>query len=181
MTEIRRHGRVYVAPSTIHGEGTFAAVSIKEGERIFEIDDSNVVPEGISFEEAERVHRHHCDDIAGGNKVILGEPDGCMNHSCDPNVIRKTIAGLRYEIAIRDIALGEELTHDYCINGGGNTVWQCNCGSARCRRTIHSGFFHLPLELQFEYLRFLDDWYVEENRARVDELRAAGTNGTNAG
>jgi hypothetical protein len=156
VTEIRRYGRVYVAPSRIHGEGTFAAESIKEGERIFETDDSNVVPKGISFEEVEREHRHRCDDIAGGKKVILGEPDGCINHSCNPNVIRTTVAGLRCEIAIRDIAPGEELTHDYCINGSGNTVWQCRCGSERCRRTIHSDFFHLPLDLQLEYFR--DSW-----------------------
>ena len=64
------------------------------------------------------------------------------------------------------------MTHDYCINGGGENVWNCNCGSGRCRQTIHSGFFHLPLDLQLEYLPLLDDWFVEENRGRVEALRS---------
>ena len=169
---MKRYGSVCVAPSRIHGEGTFAAVDIGAGERIFAVDDSNVVPEGVDLEEIEREHRHHCDDIAGGKKVILGEPDGCINHCCDPNLVRKTEAGVRYEISLRDISAGEELTHDYCINGGGDTVWECNCGSARCRGTIHSDFFHLPPALQLEYLPLLDDWFVEENRERVEALRA---------
>jgi hypothetical protein len=150
----------------------FAAEDIAAGQRIFAVDDSNVVPDGANLEEAEREHRHHCDDIGGGKKVILGEPDGCINHSCDPNVVRKTIDGVRYEIAIRDISAGEELTHDYRINGGGDTVSECNCGSDRCQGTIHSDFFRLPLALQIEYLPLLDDWFVEENRERVEELRA---------
>jgi len=169
---VRRDGRVYVGPSPIQGEGTFAAIDIRKGERIFAIDDSNVVPEGVSHETAELKHRHHCDDIAGGKKVILGESDGCINHSCEPNLARRTVDGVRYEIALRDIRAGEELTHDYCINGGGDTVWKCNCVSGRCRRTIHSDFFHLPLDLQLEYLQLLDDWFVEENRGRVEALRS---------
>jgi uncharacterized protein len=169
---IRRYGRVYVGPSRIHGEGTFAGEDIAAGERIHTVDDSNVVPEGVSHEEVERQYRHHCDDIAGGRKIILGEPDGYINHSCDPNVVRKTIDGVRYEIALRDIGADEELTHDYCINGGGDTLWECNCGSLRCRGTIHSDFFHLPIALQIEYLALLDEWFVDENRERVAGLRA---------
>jgi SET domain-containing protein len=168
---VRRYGRVYVGPSPIHGEGTFAAKYIAAGEQIRAVDDSNVVPEGVSHQEMERLHGNHCDDIAGGKKVILGEPDGCINHSCDPKVVRKTIDGVRYEIALRDITAGEELTHDYRINGCGDTVSECNCGSGRCRRTIHSDFFQSPIELQLEYLPLLDDWFVEENRERVEALR----------
>jgi len=175
VTGVRRYGRVYVGASPIHGEGAFAAVDIKKGERIFAIDDSKVVPEGASLEEVEREHRHHCDDLAGGKTVILGEPDGCVNHSCDPNCYVKTIEGLRYNIALRDIRIGEEVTHDYCNNGGGDTVWRCNCGSGRCRRTIHSDFFHLPLDLQLEYLPLLDDWFVDENLERVEALRSQGS------
>jgi uncharacterized protein len=167
----RRYGRVYVAPSRIHGDGTFAAEDFAAGERIRAVDDSNVVPEGIPHEEAELRYRHHCDDLAGGRKVILGEPDGCINHSCEPNVIRKTVDGARWEIAIRDIKAGEELTHDYRINGCGDTVTECNCASERCSGTIHSDFFHLPLHRQLDYLPMLDDWFMEENRERVAQLR----------
>jgi hypothetical protein len=148
---------------------------IAAGERIFAVDDSNVVPEGVSHDDVEHEHRHHCDDLAGGVKVILGEPDGCVNHSCDPNCYRKTIDGVRWDVALRDIKAGEELTHDYRINGGGDTVTACNCGRERCRGMIHSDFFRAPLELQLEYLPLLDDWFVEENPERVDTLRSRAT------
>jgi len=36
-------GKVHVDRSPIHGKGVFAAVCIKEGERILEIDDRRVV------------------------------------------------------------------------------------------------------------------------------------------
>lgn len=165
-----RAENVNVAPSPIHGEGVFAAGDLRQGDRILTIDDSNVVPEGSPLEEVEREHGHHCDYLAGGKVVILTSPDGCFNHSCEPNTFVKTLGGVRYCIALRDIRAGEELTHDYCINSCGDTVWTCNCGSARCRRTIHSDFFHLPLELQLEYLPLLDDWFIEENRNQVEAL-----------
>jgi hypothetical protein len=72
--------------------------------------------------------------------------------------------------ALYDIAADEEITYDYCINSGGNTVWTCNCGSARCRQTIHSDFFHLPLALQLEYLPLLDEWFVNERRYEIEGL-----------
>ena len=64
------------------------------------------------------------------------------------------------------------MTHDYRINGCGDTLTQCTCGSERCQGTIHSDFFRAPLELQIEHLPLLDDWFVEENREQVMELRA---------
>ncbi len=159
-----------MAPSRIHGEGVFAAAGFRKGEHILAIDDTQVVPEGADIEKVEREHGQRCDDIAGGRVVVLRAPH-FTNHSCDPTSYTRTIEGVRYRLALRDISAGEEITSDYCINGRGDTVWECSCGSARCRRTIHSDFFHLPLELQLEYLPLLDDWFVEENRERVQTLR----------
>ena len=53
----------------------------------------------------------------------------------------------------------------------GGIVWQCSCGSARCRGTIVSSFFELPVELQLEYLPLLNEWFIEEHRSKVDALR----------
>jgi hypothetical protein len=36
---------------------------------------------------------------------------------------------------------------------------------------IHSDFFHLPLDIQREYLPLLDDWYIEQYFDKVEELR----------
>jgi hypothetical protein len=90
-------------------------------------------------------------------------PERHINHSCDPNVYVRTVNGRRLVIALRDIAEGAEIAYDYCINGSGDTVWTCHCGAARCRRSIHSDFFHLPPALQQEYLPLLDDWFVAES------------------
>jgi hypothetical protein len=49
-------------------------------------------------------------------------------------------------------------------------VWECNCGSERCRRTSHSDFFHLPREIQIEYLPYLSPWFKERFLDGVDEL-----------
>jgi hypothetical protein len=38
---------------------------------------------------------------------------------------------------------------------------------------IHSDFFHLPTELQREYLPLLDDWFREERIAEVKVLEDA--------
>jgi hypothetical protein len=82
---------------------------------------------------------------------------------------------VRYVFALRDVPAGQEITGDYCINSAGDTVWECRCGSPRCRRQIHSDFFHLPYELQIEYLPLLDDWYLQEYQEKVTGLlRSAG-------
>ncbi len=113
---------------------------------------------------------HHCDYLADGLVVLMQLPERYINHSCDPNTYVKTLLGVRYVFALRDIADGEEITYDYTINGFGNVVWECNCGSERCRHAIHSDFFHLPFWLQVEYLPLLDDWYVRAYRFQIEAL-----------
>jgi SET domain-containing protein len=162
---------VSVKPSPIEGQGVFAAVDFRKGERILAIDDSRVVTEDAPLREGE--DPRHCDYLAAGRVVLMQPPERHINHSCDPNAYVRTIDGVRYVLALRDIAMGEEITYDYCINSGGDTVWRCNCGSERCRRMIHSDFFHLPRALQLEYLPLLDGWFVEEHREHVERLQRA--------
>jgi hypothetical protein len=100
----------------------------------------------------------------------MQSPERHINHSCDPNTFVRTLNGVRYVFALRDIAASAEVTYDYCINGFGDVVWMCHCGAPRCRGTIHSDFFHLPFALQIEYLPLLDTWYVSEYRPAVDDL-----------
>ena len=161
---------VIVKESQIHGLGVFAAREFRQGERILVGDESRVVTSDNPLQPDRGEYDYHCDYLAGGKVVLLGWPERHINHSCDPNAYVRRIDGVRYTCARRNITAGEEITHDYCINGFGDEVWQCNCGCARCRKTIHSDFFHLPLELQIEYLPLLNDWYVEEYRDKVEAL-----------
>ena len=161
---------VYVGPSRIHGEGVFARRPFRKGDRILAIDDSRVVAPDAPLDSAAGELPARYDDLAGGRIVRLRSPH-FTNHSCDPNSYVKTIDGVRYRIALRDISAGEEITSDYCINSRGDTVWTCNCGSAHCRRTIHSDFFHLPRSLQLQYLPLLDYWFVDENKEAIEGLQ----------
>ena len=67
-----------------------------------------------------------------------GEIGAYANHSCNPNAgIVK--AGCRLLLkAIRPIAAGDEVTHDYSTLLGADDVWKmtCNCGEAGCRKVV---------------------------------------------
>lgn len=160
---------VTVRPSALEGLGVFAERPFAAGETILAINDSRVVDHAHPL--APHEDPRHCDYLADGKVVLMQAPERHINHSCDPNTYVKTVDGRRLVMARRAIVAGEEITYDYCINSGGDTVWTCHCGAARCRHTIHSDFFHLPLELQREYLPLLDDWFRQECRTQLEALQ----------
>lgn len=67
-----------------------------------------------------------------GQYVLCWDYGRFVNHHCEPNCLSP---GLDFEIAVRDIEAGEELTNDY---GSLNLEFEmvCCCGSARCRRKV---------------------------------------------
>ena len=168
MTE-RNFGNVTVRTSPIHGLGVFAARNFKAGEVIFDTSELRLVTDEhpLGEEEEER----HCDWLADGRQILLPEPARYINHSCEPtawkqyrNVVR------RCATAFRNIRAGEEITHDYRIDGFGDVVWECNCRSKRCTKVIHSDFFELPLDLQIEYLPHLSELYKRVFREKLGRL-----------
>lgn len=83
-----------------------------------------------------------------------GEIGAWANHSCNPNTgIIKDARGLKL-IAIRAIAAGEEIVHDYATLLGADDVWtmRCNCGEPGCRRVIGK-FSRLPAAVLRRYRR----------------------------
>jgi uncharacterized protein len=157
---------ILMRTSSIQGTGVFAPRSFVKGDVVLAIDDSRIVDDVHPLKSGE--DPRHCDYLQGGKVILMKAPERYINHSCDPNTYVKTVNGERLVIARRSIAPDEEITYDYSVNGGGNTVWTCSCGAKRCRRQIHSDFFHLPIELQKEYLPELDAWFREE---RAEEVR----------
>src|ERR1041384_505225 len=160
--------KVLLKESPIQGTGVFAGEAIPLGAVVLKLDDSRVVTPENPLRPELNEHERHCDYLAAGKVVLMQSPERHINHSCDPKTFVKTILGARYVFALRAIPAGEEITYDYCINCYGDTLWECHCGSARCRKLIHSDFFHLPRALQREYLPLLDSWYVEEYREQVE-------------
>jgi uncharacterized protein len=163
--------RLYTAPSAIHGTGVFSSAKFAPGEIVLRIDDSRVVTAARPLEPSKDEFDHHCDYLAGGKVVLMHPPERFINHGCDPNTFVRTITCDRYVVALREIHPGEEITYDYCVNGDGDTEWDCSCGSPACRRRHRSGFFHLPLEVQARYLALLEDWFVAEHFTLVSDLK----------
>ncbi len=69
---------------------------------------------------------------ADGNQILCWDNGRYVNHSCDPAMLG---VGGSFDIAVRDIARGEEITCDYA---GLNltTALACRCGTSSCRGVI---------------------------------------------
>ena len=134
----------YLSPDTeirdspIHGKGLFArraitagtVVAVKGG-YIFTVDD---------WEQREQTlgpaHIQIAEDLVIGPSA-QDERDGNMiytNHSCDPNI---AIQGQITFVAMRDIAPGEELTHDWATTDDREyDEVECHCGASSCRGLV---------------------------------------------
>ncbi|MGB3715947.1 MAG: SET domain-containing protein-lysine N-methyltransferase [Candidatus Promineifilaceae bacterium] len=171
---IRTMESIEVRESPLHGLGVFAKIAIGEGDIVTHIDDGRIVSPEYPIRPKDGEKTYHFYYLEGEMIVLMQLPERHVNHCCVPNTFVKTIAGARYKVALRDILLDDEISNDYCINGGGDTRWYCDCGHEKYRRKIHSDFFHLPIALQMEYLPLIDNWFVYEYQVKVDRLRQAG-------
>jgi SET domain-containing protein len=89
-----------------------------------------------------------------------------LNHSCDPNV---GIQGQIVFVAMRDIALGEELSFDYATGDDDDWTMACRCGAPGCRGTITGQDWRKP-ELQKKYA----GWFAAYLQRRFQPNRGAG-------
>jgi SET domain-containing protein len=70
------------------------------------------------------------------------EPNDCFNHSCEPNLGFFGQIGL---VAMRDIAVGSELTFDYAMSDGSPyDEFECHCGNANCRGKMSGNDWKRP-------------------------------------
>jgi hypothetical protein len=67
-----------------------------------------------------------------GDRILCWDHARFVNHSCDPTSLAP---GFDFEIAVRDIQAGEQITDDY---GSLNidAPFQCACGHAHCRGIV---------------------------------------------
>jgi hypothetical protein len=147
-------------PISGKGLGAFSLRDIAQGERLFQVDlrlFTAYSPEELEIEVVKHpeLNGDHANYLGHGKYVIEETPAAYMNHACDPNCYFKMHSIAVYDvIAFRDIAQGEELTHDYAATSvdqfAGQGFWtlECRCGSPDCRGLVTGDFFQLPLELQ---------------------------------
>lgn len=84
-----------------------------------------------------------------------GDPADYFNHSCNPNCGLNSPISL---VAMRDIALGEEVCFDYAMSDSSDyDEFECHCGSTLCRRRVTGKDWQLP-ELQKRYFGFFSPY-----------------------
>lgn len=155
-----------IKKSPIHGKGLFANQAIAKGE-IVAIKGGRILtkPEWEALETELGSPEIQISDeffIAPANKE---EREGSMlytNHSCNPNI---GIQGQIIFVAMRDIATGEELIHDWATTDDLDYEIDCNCGSAQCRKKI-TGKDWMKRELQEKYKGYFS-WYIQR---KIDGL-----------
>lgn len=86
-----------------------------------------------------------------------------MNHSCDPNV---GLQGQIVFVALRGIALNEEITCDYAMTDDEAYEMQCLCKTSQCRGLVTGYDWQRP-ELQVRYDGYFS-WYIQR---RIDAMR----------
>jgi len=149
-----------VKESSIHGCGLFAAAPIARGD-IVAIKGGYILDADALREVQQRLGPAEIP-VADGfsiGPVQDAERDGGMlftNHSCEPNI---GVQGQIVFVAMRDIAAGEELTHDWATTDDNDDVMTCRCGAAACRGTV-TGKDWQRADLQRRYAGWFS-WYLE--------------------
>lgn len=165
------------------GYGVFATREIKRKEHLFHIDLTGF--QSYTLAELERavaenpaLDGDHANYVGHGKYVIEHTPASYMNHSCDPNCYFDMQSIAVYDVyALRDIAAGEELTHDYTacavdqFAGQGFWVMECQCGSEHCRGKVTGDFFEMPEEWQAMYYFHLPPSIRKKYAARFRHLQ----------
>jgi hypothetical protein len=164
--------RTAVRESPIHGRGLFAIKDIAKDE-IVAVKGGHIIS---------RATLRELQPIVGPAEIQIAddlficpvteaEREGSMifsNHSCEPNI------GLRGEItfvAMRDVAAGEELTHDWAMTDDDDSTAQCHCGAAHCRGTITGKDWQRP-ELQERYRGYFSAYLAQ----KIERIRRATAN-----
>ena len=118
------------------GWGVFAIRPIPRGTIIWALDplDQKFLPEQVAaLPPGSQAMIDKYSYIDGrGRHILCWDHGRYFNHSCAANCLS---LGYDFELAVRDIAVGEELTDDY---GTLNplTPFSCLCGASGCRRQV---------------------------------------------
>ena len=165
--------KTVVAESPIAGRGLFAGAPIAAGEIV-------AVKGGHVFDRAtlERIAPVLGPaEIQIGDDLFIGpltasEREGAMifsNHSCQPNL---GVRGQIVFVALRDVAPGEELTHDWAMTDDDDGRLECRCGAETCRGVVTGKDWRLP-ELRRRYAGYFSA-YLERKIAAEGGEAAPG-------
>jgi hypothetical protein len=105
------------------------------------------------------------EDLFIGPATAAEREGGMMhlNHSCEPNL---GLQGQIVYVALRNVAVDDELTFDYAMNDDEPYEMKCHCGTKNCRGTITGIDWQKP-ELQRKYDGYFS-WFIQR---RIDTRR----------
>jgi hypothetical protein len=120
------------------GHGVFATQFIPCGTITWALDefDQVLTPDRVvALVPAQRAQVEEYAYVDGrGNYVLCWDLGRYVNHGCDPT---SRGVGAAFEIAVRDVQPGEQLTSDYAeLNI--TAAFRCRCGSPRCRGVVRA-------------------------------------------
>jgi SET domain-containing protein len=172
MTDLTyRSPKTEVKDSPIHGKGLFASAAIARGEivavkggYILNGEQWTAIEKDLGPAEIQIAEDLY---IAPSNKE---QRDGGMvytNHSCEPNI---AIQGQIAFVAMRAIAPGEELTHDWATTDDSDYELVCRCGASECRGTV-TGRDWMRKDLQERY----KGWFCWFLQRKIDASTPNGS------
>jgi hypothetical protein len=130
------------------GWGVFATRFIPKGTIVWVLDPLDQIVAPVAASHLPAALRRQLDIYSyqngRGHRILCWDHARFVNHSCRPTSLAP---GFDFEIAVRDIEPGEQITDDY---GALNieSEFACACGYARCRGIIGPADFE----------RFSDHW-----------------------
>ncbi len=118
------------------GHGIFATADIPKGTIVYVKDKLDIELSRIAYDAMDEKHKKLVDKFAyideNGKRIIAWDNAKYVNHRCDCNTIS---TGYGFEIAIKDILKGEEITDEYGLfNLPYSMALNCNCRN--CRKVI---------------------------------------------
>lgn len=123
------------------GVGVFATRDIARGTIVWVMDE---LDQKLSIERVrelgpryEALLERYAYQGPDGERILCWDLARFVNHSCEANAVS---TGWDFDIAVRNIAAGEEITNDY---GALNLErsFACHCEAARCRRVVRPADF----------------------------------------
>jgi hypothetical protein len=136
------HPHTELRPVGARGLGVFATRAIPRGtitwardalDHAFSEDRAAALPPALR----DALHRYAYVDPRG-DLVVAWDHGRLENHACAPTCL---YTAYDLEIAVRDVAEGEELTTDYGVLQVVDVGFRCACGAPTCRGQVRADDF----------------------------------------
>ena len=129
--------QLYVAPSSIDGQGLFTSRRIPAGKKIGEFG-GELISQREARWRARRNHKIAIVELRDGHAIDASRAANWfryINHSCSPNAYIRIYRRHIEFYARGEIRAGQEITCDYGESHHNGRL-RCTCGAANCRGSL---------------------------------------------